>query len=128
MQPIADAVALLAGWGYTATVLGPTGGIRLADIDLPQHQKAALARVSQSSSSAQSNRNRLWAGPRLPRLSRPHLERALRLLRLLLEDLQSDLVAVEGAGGAGIGLDVDERFDDLLRSDPVVERDAELAA
>jgi FkbM family methyltransferase len=59
MQPIADAVDLLSSWGYTATVLGPTGWIPLADIDLPRHQKSALARVSQS-----FVRRLVWPHPR----------------------------------------------------------------
>ncbi len=59
MQPIATAVDLLAGWGYSAQVLGPDGWQPLAEIDLPAHQEQALDRVSQS-----FVRRLIWPHPR----------------------------------------------------------------
>jgi hypothetical protein len=44
------------------------------------------------------------------------------------EDSHRDLIAVEGSGGAGVGLEVDEQVDDLIFGDAAVEGDPELPA
>jgi hypothetical protein len=44
------------------------------------------------------------------------------------ENLAGDAVAVEGARGACVGLDLDERFHDLFGGDSVVKSNAQLAS
>jgi hypothetical protein len=39
-----------------------------------------------------------------------------------------DLIGVKRAGGAGVCLEVDEQFDDLVFADPVMQRYAQLSA
>jgi hypothetical protein len=47
---------------------------------------------------------------------------------VLGEDLDGDLVHLEGPGGAGVGLEVDEEVDELILADADVQCDAKLPA